>query len=161
MQLSKNFSFNELTTTSYSKFMDQNREEAHKYIDNLTNLAVLVLQHIRDKINHSITISSGFRGDVLNKHIGGASSSQHSFGEAADISIQGMSADTLFNTIKNMGDSFLENVGQVILEEIGTKNWVHVSLKTKRYKEILENRYSSTKTVFLKTTDGIHYTQIS
>ena len=35
--------------------------------------------------------------------------------------------------------------------------WVHISLKTDRYKQILKSRYGSDKTVFLFTDDGKNY----
>jgi hypothetical protein len=161
MQLSENFSFEELTNTSHTELLEKNREEAKQYIESLTKLATLVLQPLRESLGKSITVSSGFRGHELNEKVGGTSTSQHSFGEAADIQVDGMGVSELFNYIKNMPSEYLENVGQVIIEKVNGKEWVHISVKTERYKKILQERYGSANTVFLKTTDGKNYERVS
>ena len=57
------------------------------YID--TSL-IKVLQDVRDHFNKPIRINSAFRCTIHNNKVGGAKSSQHLFGKAADIVVQGI-----------------------------------------------------------------------
>ena len=57
-------------------------------------LAVL-LQAIREHFNKPITITSGYRTAAHNKSVGGAAYSQHLYGRAADIRVQGIPVEQL------------------------------------------------------------------
>ena len=157
MNLSKNFTFNELTNTSHTSLLEKNRLEAKEYLDNLVALANDILEPLRDILKEPIYINSGFRGDALNAKVGGSKTSQHSYGEAVDIRVKSKTAEQLFNIIKLNLPLFDNKIGQVILEKVGSSEWVHISLKTDRYKAILKSRYGSDKTVFLFTDDGKNY----
>lgn len=52
---------------------------------------VTILQTIRDHFGKTVTITSGYRNPEYNSRIGGAKSSQHCLGTAADIVIEGVS----------------------------------------------------------------------
>ena len=52
---------------------------------------VSILQKIRDYFNAPITINSAYRTASHNRAVGGASKSQHLYGTAADIVVQGVS----------------------------------------------------------------------
>lgn len=160
MQLSKNFTFEELTRTSHTSLLNINQEEAKSFIKPLTDLCEKVLEPLREILGKAISINSGFRGKSLNKKVGGASSSQHCYAEAVDIRVKDISAEELFKIIRNNLDKFNDNVGQVILEKVGGAEWIHISYKSERYKEVLKSRYGSDKTVFLTTTDGKKYTKV-
>ena len=74
-----------------------------------------------------VTVSSGFRDIILNRHLGSADSSQHCLGMAADIEIFDLPNNELSDWIK-------ENLmfDQLILEyydsaEGPNSGWVHVS----------------------------------
>ena len=98
-----------------------------------------ILQPIRDKYGHAITVTSGYRCPKLNAAIGGVKSSQHLLGEAADIKCTATSKAKLFNIIKDMIKSGEIKVGQLIWE-YGTKkepNWIHVSLPYKKVNQII------------------------
>ena len=157
MQLSKNFTFNELTDTSYATLLEKNRLEAKEYLDNLVSLANDILEPLRELLKEPIYVNSGFRGNALNIKVGGSKTSQHSYGEAVDIRVKSKTAEQLFNLIKLNLDLFDNKIAQVILEKVGSSEWVHISLKTDRYKAILKSRYGSDKTVFLFTDDGKNY----
>ena len=164
MRLSANFTLDELTNTNKSDELRAiNREIAlngQETLKNLTALAQKILQPIRDFYKQPVVISSGYRCKALNVAVGGSQTSQHSYGEAADIQIDGVSADDIFEDIRSGDVVDLSYVGQVILEKIGGKEWVHISLKTERYKAILLERYGSTETVFLTTTTGKTYKRV-
>ncbi len=51
---------------------------------------VIMLQQIRDHFGKPVIINSAYRNAAYNKKIGGASRSQHIYGKAADITIQGL-----------------------------------------------------------------------
>ena len=87
MRLTEHFTFEELTnSTARPDLVAANREEAGRlYLANLTDLAKFILEPIRAKYGPLI-VDNGFRGEVLNKAVGGASTSLHRIGKAADVS---------------------------------------------------------------------------
>ena len=135
MQLSKNFSLAELTKSQTATRMGLDNNPSEDETENLRLLCERVLQPGRDHFNHVITISSGYRNEILSNKIGSSSKSQHCKGEAADFEIFGTPNNEVSDWIK-------ENLmfDQLILEyyEPGQPNsgWVHVSYK----REINSNR---------------------
>ena len=163
MRLSSNFTLEELTSTSRTNLLAINREQAMNdkgIIDNLKTLATKVLQPIRDYYNKPVRITSGYRSKALNVAVGGSTTSQHSYGEAADIQIDGVSVDKLFADIKSGRVVNLDNVGQVIKEKVGGAEWIHISIMTPRYSEIQKAKYGSDEAVFLVTKDGKNYERV-
>lgn len=57
---------------------------------------VEVLQDVRDVFNATVSISSGCRCERHNRAVGGAPSSQHTKGRAADISVSGYSSEVVY-----------------------------------------------------------------
>lgn len=101
-------------------------ENSEIIITNITRLVVEVLDPARELLGKPISVSSGYRSEKLNKAVGGANTSQHLLGEAADI--------TCYNN-KYLFDIIKQNLifDQLILEEStinGKKvEWVHVSYR--------------------------------
>ena len=65
---------------------------------------VSVLQKIRNHFGKPVTITSAYRTPTHNKNVGGTTYSQHLYGKAADIKVQGIApsevvkyAETLLN----------------------------------------------------------------
>lgn len=56
---------------------------------------VMVLQSIRDHFDAPVSITSGYRTPQYNAKVGGVDQSQHCYGTAADISVKGVSVDTV------------------------------------------------------------------
>lgn len=79
--MTKNFSLEELVATSIA--LDNTPTEEHR--ERLKILCVEVLQPLRDMYGKPIIITSGYRSPKVNKAVGGVDGSQHSFGEAVDI----------------------------------------------------------------------------
>jgi len=135
MILSKNFSLAELCKSQTAIRMGLNNNPTDDQTENLRLLCERVLQPVRDHFNDIVTISSGFRTEILSNKIGSSSKSQHCKGEAADFEIFGTPNNELADWIK-------ENLmfDQLILEYYtpGEPNsgWVHVSYT----KEINSNR---------------------
>ena len=73
---------------------------------------VQCLQKIRNHFGKPVHITSGYRTAAYNarKDVGGAKFSQHQYGKAADIWIDGVSVDTLANYIDQ---SVLLNTGGI------------------------------------------------
>ena len=163
MQLSKNFTLEELVTTSKTALLNINREAAANseiVLHNLKELAVKVLQPIRDFYGKPVKVTSGYRSKALNIAVGGSQTSQHSHGEAADIQIEGISVDKLFEDLKSGKVVPLDNIGQVIKEKVGGAEWIHISIMTPRYSEIQKAKYGSDEAIFLVTKDGKNYERI-
>ena len=126
MQLSKNFSLQELikSQTAERKGIDNTPSPEHQ--ENLKSLCVNVLQPIRDYFSKVVTISSGYRSPELCTAIGSKITSQHAKGEAADFEIFGVSNKTLADYI----DQNL-HYDQLILEYWNESDpnsgWVHCS----------------------------------
>lgn len=90
-------------------------------------LAVL-LQAIREHFNKPITITSGYRTAAHNKSVGGAKSSQHLLGKAADIQV----ADTTVEAVAAYAESLMPDwggVGRYPVKAGRTKGWVHVDTR--------------------------------
>ena len=163
MKLSKNFTLQELTRTSRESLQNVNIEQATNdlaVLQNLTDLAVKILQPIRDFYGKPVKVTSGYRSKALNIAVGGSQTSQHSHGEAADIQIEGISVDKLFEDLKSGKVVPLDDVGQVIKEKVGGAEWIHISIMTPRYSEIQKAKYGSDEAIFLVTKDGKNYERI-
>lgn len=95
MNITKNFTLAELTHTTTGLLNIPNNVQ----IENLKELAINILQPLRDLYGSSIKINSAFRSKAVNTLIKGATTSQHLNGEAADLD----SSDNakLFRTIKD------------------------------------------------------------
>ena len=118
--LSPNFTFYELTNSAnYPQYVLQNRQEAERFILPLTELAITILQPIRDHFGRT-DVNSGFRCLILNQAVGSKNNSQHPKAEAADIVVPGIRPVNAWEWIKTSGIPF----GQLILE----RTWVHISL---------------------------------
>jgi len=126
MKLSKNFSLAELCKSQTATRMGLDNNPSEDEQENLRLLCERVLQPIRDHFNHVVTISSGYRNEILSQKIGSSSKSQHCKGEAADFEIFGTSN-------KELADWINENLDydQLILEywkkEDPNSGWVHCS----------------------------------
>ena len=126
MQLSKNFSLAEMTKSQTATRMGMDNNPSEDEVENLRLLCERVLQPIRDHFNHVVTISSGYRNELLSKKIGSSSTSQHCAGEAADFEIFGTPNNEVSDWIK-------ENLmfDQLILEywkeSDPNSGWVHCS----------------------------------
>lgn len=125
-QLTENFTLDELCVSSHTQF---NNTPTDAVVENLKALAEHVLQPIRDKFG-AVHVNSGYRCASLNKAIGGAPTSQHVIGQAADINLPDMK--TVYLWIK---DNL--QFDQLIWEK-GDKDspaWIHVSYNKNRLRK--------------------------
>lgn len=152
MNISKNFTLVELTKSEAAsrKGLQNTPSTAEKKA--LTELCENVLEKIRTHFGKPIKINSAYRSQKVNAAIGGASTSQHCRGQAADIEITGIpNAELAEWIVKNL------DFDQVILEfytrGVPDSGWVHVSYVNKKLnrKSILTATKSAStgKTVYL------------
>lgn len=85
---------------------------------------VMYLQKIRDHFGKSITINSGYRCSKHNKSVGGASSSKHTKGMAADIVVDGVGPKEVAKYAERLG---IKGIG---LYEGSDGNFVHIDTRT-------------------------------
>ena len=140
MKLSEHLDLSEVTRSTDAKRRGISNEPTAEHIQNFKIIAEKIFEPIRKHFGVPIHISSGYRSKALNTAIGGSLTSQHCFGEAIDIDMDGSS-----NGVTNkMVFEFIKanlNFDQLIWE-FGTKDapdWVHVSFETtgKQRKQIL------------------------
>ena len=127
MRLSKNFTLEELTYSATAARKGIDNTPSEKEINALKRLCTNVLQPIRDEYGMPIVITSGYRCKELNSLVGGAPSSQHRYGEAADMKVGNKTQNkALFDLIAKMIKAGKITVGQLINEY--SYSWIHVSL---------------------------------
>lgn len=127
MKLSQHFSLIEFAKSAKAQSLGIDNTPSAEVVKNLTILADM-LERIRSTINKPIIITSGYRSEALNRAVGGRTSSDHTKGYAADIVCPAFGTPReLARLLAPLADTL--SIGQVILEEIKGKQWVHVSTK--------------------------------
>ena len=118
MNLSENFTLEELTHTDHREF-DNTPNEAE--LANLVRLANF-LEQVRDVVGgKDIIVNSAFRSAEVNRAVGSSDRSQHRRGCAADIRVKGMTPNEVVTAIIDAGLKY----DQVIRE---FDRWTHVSI---------------------------------
>lgn len=115
-----NFTISELVKSDTAEKNGINNTPDINSLDNLLELIFYVLQPLRDKLKKPIVITSGFRSVKVNALVGGVSNSQHLYGQAADITVSGMSTAQLFDFVKNSGIEYDQCINEY-------NSWVHIS----------------------------------
>ena len=153
MKLTENFTLEELTYSATAKRLGIDNTPSEVVVSKLKTLCKTVLQPIRKKYGKSIVVTCGYRCPKLNKIVGGASTSDHIYGNAADIrSMSDTKADNkaLFDLIVKMMVNREIQVKQII-NEYGY-DWIHVSYQdgrtTKKNEGLEAFRDKNGKTVY-------------
>jgi zinc D-Ala-D-Ala carboxypeptidase len=127
--MTKNFTLEELTHTNYNIPNVPNAQQ----IEKLEALAINILQPARDKYGKAITVNSGFRSVSVNNKVGGSITSQHLYGEAADICCEDNAK--LFEILKKLPfDQLIWEFGND-----DQPNWIHVSYGSRNRRQILKS----------------------
>lgn len=147
----KYFTINELVKSATATRLHINNSPTKQVESALIALVDNVLDPLRDKWQHPIIVTSGYRSPNLNRAIGGASASQHCKGEAADIRTVSDSRDDnmkLLHCLLNSGIIFDQVIAENV-DSLGRPDWIHVSFTKSR-----QNRMKRTtmKKVKGKTT---------
>ena len=123
-----NFSMSELIHSDTAVKYRINNMPDISSLDRMLKLIYYLLQPLRDKLGKPIIIVGGYRSYELWKKLqelklNPSKTSQHLTGEAADISVKGMTKEKLFHFVRLSGIEF----DQLIWEQ--DNNCVHVSYR--------------------------------
>lgn len=131
----KYFTMQELTASAKASANGIKNEPNATERARLVALVDKILDPLREAYGKPIIVTSGFRCDKLNKLVGGATSSQHRRGEAADIRTK---ADTPAEN-KKLWDLIIKlklPFDQMINES--NFDWVHVSYGARNRRQKLD-----------------------
>jgi hypothetical protein len=149
MNLSANFTLNELTKSETALRHGLNNEPTPEVTANLKVLCEKVLQPIRDHYGKSVKVSSGYRAPEVNAAVGGSKTSDHCMGQAADIEIAGVPNHELAEWIQN-NLAFTQVILEFYTRGVPDSGWVHVSyVPNNLKKQSLTAVKDNGKTVYL------------
>jgi len=123
VNLTTNFSLNELTFSDKANELGINNSPSAYIVINLNRLANK-LEEVRLLFGKAIYVSSGYRCLKLNRAIGSKDTSQHVLGCAADFHINGYTPKQIIAKVLVSGIEF----DQIIEEHLGGRSWVHISI---------------------------------
>ena len=131
----KYFTIEELCASDVARTRNIPNHPTSDVRENLTRLIDRVLDPIREAWGGPVTVTSGFRAQLLNKAVGGVATSQHLSGEAADITV-GSQADNrrLFELVVSLQKEGKIAFDQLIWEKGSATGpqWLHVSYRLGR-----------------------------
>lgn len=133
------FSIHELTRSATAQRLGIDNTPTAAVKKNLEALVKYILDPLRKEYGKPIIVTSGYRCPRLNKLVGGSATSQHVFGQAADIRC--VSGDLSGN--KRLFDLIMdyELPFDQLIWEYGDRNtgpsWVHVSFGPRHRRQVL------------------------
>jgi uncharacterized protein YcbK (DUF882 family) len=117
MQITKNFNLNEFNSKCGRPMPANVRANIIELIKNL--------QVLRDEVNRPISITSGYRSPEHNAKVKGAKNSQHIYGLAVDLKVQGMTPKEVVPIIEKLiKDGKMKQGGIGIYP-----SWVHYDIR--------------------------------
>jgi zinc D-Ala-D-Ala carboxypeptidase len=127
MQLTTHFTLAELTASAKAAELGIDNTAPPEVVPRLV-LTAQMLERIRERLGVPVIVTSGYRCRRLNAAVGGVTSSDHTQGHAADVvapryGTPTQIARTLAPLVSVLG------IGQLILEGVKGKQWVHVSTR--------------------------------
>jgi len=156
MQLTNNFTLEELTKSETALRQNIDNTPTEDIVTNLRTLAEKVLQPVREHYGKGVKVNSGFRSMAVNAAVGGvqgAKPSDHTRGLAADIEIPGLPNAELAQWIEaNL--EYTQLILEFYTQGIPDSGWVHVSYDPANLKkQSLTAVKQDGKTVYLP---GLH-----
>lgn len=129
--LSPHFTLEELTVSQEATRRGLDNRPTMEALQNLPKLAQL-LETVRIHLGVPVIISSGFRSKAVNDAVGGAVTSQHIQGMAADFLAPGFGAPA--TVVSHLMDIASVDYDQLI-QEFGA--WTHISWSPKPRRQVL------------------------
>lgn len=145
----KYFTIAELTKSATAQRRGIKNTPSKEVTNSLTALIEKILDPLREAYGKPIIVDSGYRCPQLNAAVGGAASSQHVKGEAADIrTLTDTPAENkkLFDLIIKLKLPFDQ-----LIDEHGF-NWVHVSFGPRHRRQILKAIKKNGKTCYVSAS---------
>lgn len=131
----KYFTIKELISSSTATQHNINNTPTKEIEENLKALVDNILDPLREAYGKPIIVTSGYRCEELNTLLRGSKTSQHRFGQAADIKTS-LNTPTenkkLFDLVQKLNLPFDQ-----LIDEYNF-NWVHVSYSPKNRKQVLQ-----------------------
>lgn len=126
MQLSPHFALSEMTVSQTASRKGLPNQPGLAQVAALKLLCLNVLEPVRAHFDRPVIVTSGYRSPAVNKACGGAASSQHCLGEAADFTVPGVRnidlAQWLMRNLKY----------DQLIYEFGESGWIHCSWRDGR-----------------------------
>lgn len=142
----KFFTIKELTASETAKSKGIDNRPSQDVTSALVALVDNVLDPLRQAYGKPIVVTSGYRSIKLNKAVGGASSSQHVKGEAADIrsvSDDAKENKVIFDLIRKLNLPFDQLINEY------NYDWVHVSFsRFKKRGQVLAATKKNGRTIY-------------
>jgi zinc D-Ala-D-Ala carboxypeptidase len=147
MNLTEHFTLEEMVSSQTAARNGIDNTPTEEIKTNLLNLCTDVLEPLHTEVG-MIKIDSGYRSILVNRAVGGAATSQHCKGEAADTIAYQMTLKDYFAKVKKLVKSGKLVVDQCIFE---FNSWVHISYIKggNNRKEFLIADNKSGRTVYL------------
>lgn len=125
--MTPHFTLRELTASSTAQRLKLDNTPTAAHLASLQD-TVELLERVREVLGVPVIVTSGYRSPVVNKAVGGVTSSDHASGQAADIVAPKFGAPyEVAKALARHVDSI--GIGQLIYESIGGKQWVHISTR--------------------------------
>lgn len=121
MKLSKNFTLEEFLVSETAARHDIDMTPPEDVLDNLQVLVTTCLQPLRESLDSSIHVTSGYRPPLLNMLIKGSSTSAHMHGRAADLRAAGFTPLEVCQRVIDLALPFDQ-----IIHEFGI--WSHLGI---------------------------------
>ena len=137
----EDFSIYELSRSATAARLGIDNSPTPSVKKNLEKLINEVLDPLREAWGAPIIVTSGYRSPKLNKVVGGSKTSQHVYGQAADLKTVGDKPENnlkLFELAKKLIEQKKITVGQLIDEYNG--DWIHISTPGGHKNQILHIR---------------------
>ena len=130
----KFFTLNELIKSDAAKRSKINNTPNKQEENNLIALVENILDPLREAYGKPIIVTSGFRCERLNKLVNGSKTSQHRYGQAADIRTVEDTVEEnkkLFDLAQELNLPFDQLIDEYNFD------WVHISYSPRNRKQIL------------------------
>lgn len=144
--LTPHFTLEELTFSETALRKGINNKPSVDVLDALYTTAE-GLERVRTALGVPIVVVSGYRSPKLNAAVGGAKTSQHVTGYAADFHPLGLDLADACETLIDHED--FVNFDQLILEG-GESGWIHVSFAEHPRREVLTASFVNGKAQYSK-----------
>ena len=128
----KYFTLKELCYSRRAEETNTDNFPSWEVVEHLRELAEKILDPLREAWGDAVNATSGFRCILLNKLVGGADTSAHPLGYAADLYPANGAFDAFVAFAVNWIQRNNVKFDQLIIESDGNRRWLHVGLYNRK-----------------------------